>query len=127
MISSRPTPAGKAATISRAASTGVTGSSSPTQTSVGLLDPAKLADDIEATHQVHAAPAELRVPDPAGELIGVRHARPEGGEHAVPFGVGDGLAAVVAPGQLGDLVAAEAAGSRRPAAPDRSGPSSIAG
>ena len=45
---------------------------------------------------------------PAGELIGVRHAWPEGGEHAVPFGVGDGLAAVVAPGQLGDLVAADA-------------------
>ena len=72
------------------------------------VDPAELADDIEPTHQVHAVPAELGIPHSAGELVGVRHARPEGGEHAVPFGVGDGLAAVVAPRQLGDLVAAEA-------------------
>ena len=53
-------------------------------------------------------PAELGVPRSARQLVGVRHARPECGEHAVPFGVGDGLAAVVALRQLRDLVAAEA-------------------
>ncbi len=110
MTSSRPTPGGSASTISREASTGVTESSSPTQTSVGQSMRASWSTDVEPPEQLHPGRRDVRVPDPASQLLLVRHVRAERGEDPRPLLVSHVVAAaVVAPGQFRDLVAGDAA------------------
>ena len=73
------------------------------------VDAGQLVDDVELPHQLHPVRPDLRVVDPASELLRVRHLRTERGEDPGPLRVAHLVAAVVAPRQLGDLVAGEAA------------------
>ena len=60
IASSLPTPPGRASTISSAAATGVMGSSSPTQTSVGRVDAVELIDDVEPDEPAPRPPTSSR-------------------------------------------------------------------
>jgi hypothetical protein len=75
----------------------------------GAVDSGELVHDVEAPEQLHTMLAQLWVPDPAGQLGRPGHVGSEHRENARPLLVGHRAPAVVALGQLGNLVAAEAA------------------
>ena len=97
------------ADISSAAATGVTGSSSPTDTRVGVLT--RLSWSRMSRTRIRSMPCVLssRFLGCAGVAALVWKVRAEGGEHAGPLLVGHVLAGVAAVGDLGDLVAAHPA------------------
>ena len=102
-------PSGRARTISSAAATGVTGSSPPTETSVGASTRTELIDDVEVANEIHSARVQLKILRWVCLSLFVRQVRAEGGEDAGPFLIGHRLAGIAAPGDLRDLVARDAA------------------
>ena len=109
MTASWPIPAGSASAISRDAATGVTGSCSPTQTSVGQLMRPSSAHDVEPAKQVHADHAQLRVLDRTSQLPGRRDTWAERREDFGPLLLADRCAAVVAAGKVGHGIARDGA------------------
>jgi hypothetical protein len=108
MTSSCPMSSGRAATISSAAATGVTGSSSPTKTSVGDCTRAELIEDVDSADELHPRGIELEVLARASPLLFVRDAWPEAGKDARPLVVGHLLATEAAACDLRDLVPGDA-------------------
>ena len=73
----------------------------------GAVDPGELVDGVERLHPGHAGRVHGWVRQPPRELVGIRDVRPERGEDPVPVLVAHWVAAVVASGQRGHLVAGD--------------------
>ena len=95
-----PVPRGRAATISSAAATGVTGSSSPTTHERRGLDLVQLVDDVDPADELHAVGVEVEHCGATSLTFVVRMVRPERGVDLRPLVIRHLLARVAAPGEF---------------------------